>query len=64
MRIAWMPGQVNSGTLLSFNYAEQIFGFLLEPATEALAARAASSGDRTAEIFFTYVECRSSRASY
>ncbi|HPG24969.1 MAG: twin-arginine translocase subunit TatC [Spirochaetaceae bacterium] len=58
MRIAWIAGSITLGALLSFNYAEQIFGFLLEPATEALAAKGSKlQAIAPAEIFFTYVKC-------
>ena len=51
--IAWVVG-----TALAWNYSEQIFGLLLEPAVAALG-----EGERTlqaiapTEIFFTYLKC-------
>lgn len=51
--LAWVVGSI-----CAWNISEQIFGFLLKPAVEALGA-----GDRTlqaiapTEIFFTYLKC-------
>jgi len=46
------------GAAVSFNFAEQIFGFLLAPATEALGARNSQlQAIAPTEIFFTYVKC-------
>ena len=57
-RIAWVLGAIALGAILSFNYAEQIFGFLLAPATEALAAQGSRlQAIAPTEIFFTYIKC-------
>lgn len=57
-RIAWSLGAITLGAILSFNYAEQIFGFLLAPATEALGAKGSQlQAIAPTEIFFTYVKC-------
>lgn len=57
-RIAWILGAITLASILSFNYAEQIFGFLLAPATEALRAKNSHlQAIAPAEIFFTYVKC-------
>lgn len=57
-RIAWIAGAMLVGAVVSFNYAEQIFGFLLAPATAALSAKQSHlQAIAPAEIFFTYVKC-------
>lgn len=57
-RIAWIVGAMAVGTALSFNFAEQIFGFLLAPATDALGARNSQlQAIAPTEIFFTYIKC-------
>lgn len=57
-RIAWIVGAILLGTALSFNFAEQIFGFLLAPATEALGAKNSQlQAIAPGEIFFTYIKC-------
>jgi sec-independent protein translocase protein TatC len=57
-RIAWSLAAITTGALLSFNYAETIFGFLLAPATEALGAKGSQlQAIAPTEIFFTYVKC-------
>ncbi len=46
------------GAALSFNFAEEIFGYLLAPATEALGAKNSQlQAIAPTEIFFTYVKC-------
>ena len=46
------------GALASFNFAEQIFGFLLAPATEALGEKGSQlQAIAPTEIFFTYIKC-------
>lgn len=46
------------GAAVSFNFAEQIFGFLLAPATDALGAKNSQlQAIAPTEIFFTYVKC-------
>lgn len=57
-RIAWIFGAIFLGALLSFNFAEEIFGFLLAPATEALSAQNSKlQAIAPTEIFFTYIKC-------
>ena len=57
-RLAWALGAIALGTLLSFNFAEQIFGFLLAPATEALGTKNSHlQAIAPTEIFFTYIKC-------
>lgn len=57
-RIAWVAGAMAIGGAASFNYAEQIFGFLLAPATDALGARNSQlQAIAPTEIFFTYIKC-------
>jgi sec-independent protein translocase protein TatC len=57
-RIAWIIGAISLGAILSFNFAEEIFGFLLAPATEALGAKNSQlQAIAPAEIFFTYIKC-------
>jgi sec-independent protein translocase protein TatC len=57
-RISWVLGAIAVGAALSFSYAEEIFGFLLEPATSALAAQNSQlQAIAPTEIFFTYIKC-------
>ena len=57
-RIAWTVGAIAIGAAVSFNFAEQIFGFLLAPATEALGAKNSQlQAIAPTEIFFTYIKC-------
>ena len=57
-RIGWTVGAVFIGAVASFNFAEQIFGFLLAPATEALGAKNSQlQAIAPTEIFFTYIKC-------
>ena len=57
-RIAWIVGAILLGAILSFSFAEQIFGFLLAPATEALGAKNSQlQAIAPGEIFFTYIKC-------
>ncbi|MFP6655150.1 MAG: twin-arginine translocase subunit TatC [Myxococcota bacterium] len=57
-RIAWIVGAMAVGTALSFNFAEEIFGFLLAPATDALGAKNSRlQAIAPTEIFFTYIKC-------
>jgi len=45
------------GTAVSFNFAEEIFGFLLAPATNALGAKNSQlQAIAPTEIFFTYIK--------
>ena len=57
-RLAWIVGAITVGAMVSFNFAEQIFGFLLAPATEALGAKNSQlQAIAPTEIFFTYIKC-------
>jgi len=57
-RIAWIVGAMAVGTALSFSFAEEIFGFLLAPATNALGANNSRlQAIAPTEIFFTYIKC-------
>ena len=57
-RLAWVLGALVLGAILSFNFAEQIFGFLLAPATDALGAKNSQlQAIAPTEIFFTYIKC-------
>lgn len=57
-RLGWIVGAMLIGAVVSFNFAEQIFGFLLAPATEALAENDSMlQAIAPTEIFFTYIKC-------
>lgn len=57
-RIGWSVAALALGTLVSFNFAEEIFGFLLAPATDALGAKNSRlQAIAPTEIFFTYIKC-------
>jgi sec-independent protein translocase protein TatC len=57
-RLAWIVGAMAVGAAVSFNFAEQIFGFLLAPATDALGAKGSQlQAIAPTEIFFTYIKC-------
>lgn len=57
-RLAWVIGAMVLGAIASFSYAEEIFGFLLAPATEALAENDSQlQAIAPTEIFFTYIKC-------
>jgi sec-independent protein translocase protein TatC len=46
------------GAILAYNFSEQIFGFLLSPATEALAAKGSRlQAIAPTEIFIAYIKC-------
>jgi sec-independent protein translocase protein TatC len=56
-RLAWIMGAMFIMAAISFNFAEQIFGFLLAPATEALGERDSQlQAIAPTEIFFTYIK--------
>jgi sec-independent protein translocase protein TatC len=51
--IAWV-----AGSAISWNFSEQIFGYLLEPAVAALGPEGATlQAIAPTEIFFTYLKC-------
>ena len=57
-RLFWMLGAISIGAIASFHFAEQIFGFLLAPATRALSAQGSQlQAIAPTEIFFTYIKC-------
>ena len=57
-RIFWVLLAWPSCALLSFNFAEQIFGFLLAPAVDALRIKGGTlQAIAPTEIFFTYIKC-------
>jgi len=57
-RIAWLLAAISLGAIASFSFAEEIFGFLLAPATEALGAQNSQlQAIAPTEIFFTYIKC-------
>lgn len=56
-RISWILLAWTVCALLAYNFAEQIFGFLLEPAYVALGTEQKLQAIAPAEIFFTYVKC-------
>ena len=45
------------GTVAAWNFSEEIFGLLLEPAVEALGGDATLQAIAPTEIFFTYLKC-------
>jgi len=57
-RLFWIVGAWAFFALLSFRYAEQIFGYLLEPAVASLGPEGGKlQAIAPTEIFFTYVKC-------
>lgn len=57
-RIAWILGCWLLASVLCFSYAEEVFGFLLQPAIRALGETDATlQSIAPAEIFFTYLKC-------
>ena len=56
-RVAWIVGGWVAGAILSFNQAERIFGFLIEPVIAALPAGTRLLAIAPTEIFFTYIKC-------
>jgi sec-independent protein translocase protein TatC len=57
-RIAWVVASWAIFAAASFNFAEQIFGFLLAPAIEELGPGGSTlQSIAPAEIFFTYLKC-------
>jgi sec-independent protein translocase protein TatC len=46
-----------AGAILSFNQAERIFGFLIEPVIAALPEGTRLQAIAPTEIFFTYIKC-------
>jgi len=56
-RLGWTLAAILSASLISFNYKEDIFGFLLVPAVSALGIEAKLQAIAPTEIFFTYIKC-------
>ena len=56
-RLGWIVVALAAGTALSFNQAERIFGFLVEPVIAALPPGAKLIAIKPTEIFFTYLKC-------
>ena len=57
-RLSWVVGSMILGAILSFNFAEQIFSYLLAPATNALGEKGSQlQAIAPTEIFFTYIKC-------
>jgi sec-independent protein translocase protein TatC len=57
-RIAIALGAIVLGAILAYNFSEQIFGYLLQPATDALAARGSKlQAIAPTEIFISYIKC-------
>ena len=56
-RLAWILGAMLLGTALSFNQAEAIFGFLVDPVMAALPEGTKLQAIRPTEIFITYLWC-------
>jgi sec-independent protein translocase protein TatC len=57
-RLGWILGSIAIASILSFHFAEEIFGFLLAPATEALTEQDSKlQAIAPTEIFFTYIKC-------
>jgi sec-independent protein translocase protein TatC len=57
-RLAWVILAMVIGAAVSFSFAEEIFGFLLAPATDALGAKGSQlQAIAPTEIFFTYIKC-------
>ncbi len=58
VRLSWVLGAMILGAIASFNSAEQIFGFLLAPATDALGEKNSQlQAIAPTEIFFTSIKC-------
>jgi sec-independent protein translocase protein TatC len=56
-RLGWTIGALALATALSFNQAELIFGFLVDPVIEALPDGTKLLAIKPTEIFFTYLKC-------
>jgi sec-independent protein translocase protein TatC len=56
-RLGWIVGALALGTALSFNQAERIFGFLVDPVIAALPEGTKLQAIKPTEIFFTYLKC-------
>ena len=57
-RLFWVLAAWLLGTILAWNFSEQIFAYLLAPAINALAPEGATlQAIAPTEIFFTYLKC-------
>ena len=56
-RLAWIVGALAIGTAVSFDQAERIFGFLVQPVVDALPEGTKLQAIKPTEIFFTYLKC-------
>lgn len=56
-RLGWIVGALALGTALSFNQAERIFGFLVDPVIAVLPEGTKLLAIKPTEIFFTYLKC-------
>ena len=57
-RIIWILLAWHAGTLAAWSFSEEIFGFLLAPATAALGPDGGTlQAIAPTEIFFTYLKC-------
>jgi sec-independent protein translocase protein TatC len=57
-RIAWIVGTILFFSIGSYSFVEEIFGFLMAPAVNALAEHeSALQAIAPTEIFFTYLKC-------
>jgi len=57
-RIVIALGAMILGAILAYNFSEQIFGWLLSPATEALSAKGSKlQAIAPTEIFIAYIKC-------
>ena len=56
-RLSWVIGALALATAMSFNQAELIFGFLVDPVIAALPDGTKLLAIKPTEIFFTYLKC-------
>jgi sec-independent protein translocase protein TatC len=57
-RIGWALGAIVLGAILAYTYSETIFGYILSPATSALAAKGSRlQAIAPTEIFIAYIKC-------
>jgi sec-independent protein translocase protein TatC len=60
-RLFWILGAWTAATIAAWNFRDQIFGYLLKPATRALATLGHDAGPLQAiaptEILFTHIKC-------
>lgn len=57
-RIGWALGAILVGAILAYTFSETIFGYILSPATSALAAKGSKlQAIAPTEIFIAYIKC-------